>query len=201
MFLPITEWNPPISMFVIVSQQHYLILLPLVNIFCIFWKTIIQYPNTQPNVWEVHTVWSKELSISYLQLFSIQCKSPAYHLHGQTQEAPGCIYSCTVPMKQYISDIRVSMLKIDKKTYTFIPESGDLCGNITEFGVAEGSPKPAWWRWSFRHAKFSDIAIQFSRRKLFCFYILLFNDFISFSAKVYEINMCLLLYLSFKIKV
>ncbi len=23
------------------------------------------------------------------------------------------------------------------------PESGDLCGNITEFGVAEGSPEPA----------------------------------------------------------
>ncbi len=23
------------------------------------------------------------------------------------------------------------------------PESGDLCGNITEFGVEEGSPEPA----------------------------------------------------------
>ncbi len=23
------------------------------------------------------------------------------------------------------------------------PSSGDLCGNITEFGVAEGSPEPA----------------------------------------------------------
>ncbi len=69
------------------------------------------------------------------------------------------------------------------------PESGHLCGNITEFGVAEGHPKR------------SDIAIQISRRKLFCFYILLFNDFISFSAKVYQINMYLLLYLSFKIKV
>ncbi len=23
------------------------------------------------------------------------------------------------------------------------PESGDLCGDITEFGVAEGSPEPA----------------------------------------------------------
>ncbi len=49
--------------------------------------------------------------------------------------------------------------------------------------------------------KRSDIAIQIPRRKLFCFYILLFNDFISFSARVYEINMYLLLYLSFKIKV
>ncbi len=37
--------------------------------------------------------------------------------------------------------------------------------------------------------------------KVFCFYILLFNDFMSFPAKVYEINMYLLLYLSFKIKV
>ncbi len=35
----------------------------------------------------------------------------------------------------------------------------------------------------------------------FVFYILLFNDFMSFPAKVYEINMYLLLYLSFKIKV
>ncbi len=25
---------------------------------------------------------------------------------------------------------------------TKLPESGDLCGNITEFGVAEGSPEP-----------------------------------------------------------
>ncbi len=62
---------------------------------------------------------------------------------------------------------------------TKLPESRDECGNIT---------------------KQSDIAIQISRRKLFCFYILLFNDFMSFTAKVYEINMYLLLYLSFKIK-
>ncbi len=60
---------------------------------------------------------------------------------------------------------------------TKLPESGDLCGNIT------------------------DIAIQISRRRLFYFYILLFNDFMSFPAiKVYQINMYLLLYLSFKIK-
>ncbi len=25
---------------------------------------------------------------------------------------------------------------------TKLPESGDLCGNITELGVAEGSPEP-----------------------------------------------------------
>ncbi len=55
------------------------------------------------------------------------------------------------------------------------PESGDLCGNITEFGVAEGS---------FRHPKRSDIAILYTRRKLFCFYILLFNGFKSFQAKI-----------------
>ncbi len=72
-------------------------------------------------------------------------------------------------------------------TITKLPESGDLCGNIIEFGVA------------FRHPKRSDIAIQISKRRLFCFYILLFNDFMSFSAKVCEINMYLLLYLSFKI--
>ncbi len=27
-------------------------------------------------------------------------------------------------------------------TITKLPESGDLCGNITEFGVAEGNPPP-----------------------------------------------------------
>ncbi len=27
-------------------------------------------------------------------------------------------------------------------TITKLPESGDLCGNITEFGVAEGDPLP-----------------------------------------------------------
>ncbi len=37
------------------------------------------------------------------------------------------------------------------------PESGDLCGNITKFGVAEGSPEPAGWKWSFHHPKRSDM--------------------------------------------
>ncbi len=27
-----------------------------------------------------------------------------------------------------------------------LPESGDLCGNIIEFGVAEGSPEPTGQR-------------------------------------------------------
>ncbi len=31
-------------------------------------------------------------------------------------------------------------------TKTKQPESGDLCGNITEFGVVEGSPEPAGQR-------------------------------------------------------
>ncbi len=43
------------------------------------------------------------------------------------------------------------------------PESGDLYGNITEFGVTEGSPEPAGSRLSFRHPKRSEIAIQFTR--------------------------------------
>ncbi len=77
------------------------------------------------------------------------------------------------------------------------PESGNLCGNITEFGVAEGSPELAGWRWSFRQPKRSDIAIQYTRRRLFSFYILLFNGFKSFQAKTYEINMYLLLYFIF----
>ncbi len=77
------------------------------------------------------------------------------------------------------------------------PESGDLCDNITEFGVAEGSPELAGWRWSFCHTKQSGIAIQYTRLKLFCFYILLFNGFKSFQATIYEINMYLLLYFIF----
>ncbi len=43
------------------------------------------------------------------------------------------------------------------------------------------------------HPKRSDIAIQYTRWRLFCFYILLFNGFKSFQAKIYEINMYLLL--------
>ncbi len=35
------------------------------------------------------------------------------------------------------------------------PESGDLFGNISEFGVAEGSPEPA--------GDIGDIAIQYTR--------------------------------------
>ncbi len=56
-----------------------------------------------------------------------------------------------------------------------------------------------WWKntWARRvkviccHPKRSDIAIQYTSRRLFCFYILLFNGFKSFQA---EINMYLLLY-------
>ncbi len=70
------------------------------------------------------------------------------------------------------------------------PESGDLCGNITEFGVAEGDP-------SAPPPNQSDIALQYTRRRLFCFYILQFNGFKSFQAKIYEINMYLLLYFFF----
>ncbi len=46
-----------------------------------------------------------------------------------------------------------------------------------------------------RHPKRSDIAIQYTRRRLFCFYILLFNGFKSLQA---EINMYLLLYFVLK---
>ncbi len=77
------------------------------------------------------------------------------------------------------------------------PESGELCGNITEVGVVEGSPEPTGRRWSFGHPKRSDIAIQYTRWRLFCFYILLFNGFKSFQAKIYQINMYLLLYFIF----
>ncbi len=48
------------------------------------------------------------------------------------------------------------------------------CGNMTEFGMAEDH--------------------RAQRHMLFCFYILLFNVFMSFQAKIYEIKMCLLLY-------
>ncbi len=43
------------------------------------------------------------------------------------------------------------------------------------------------------HPKQSDIAIQHTRWRLFCFYILLFNSFMSFEAKIYNINMYLFL--------
>ncbi len=54
------------------------------------------------------------------------------------------------------------------------PESGDLYGNITPSEVI--------------------LPLQYTKRRLFCFYILLFNGFQSFQA---EINMYLLLYFIF----
>ncbi len=68
------------------------------------------------------------------------------------------------------------------------PESGDLCGNITEFGVVEGSPEPTTP---------NKVILPYSTPDEGCFYILLFNGFKSFQAKIYEINMYLLLYLFF----
>ncbi len=70
-------------------------------------------------------------------------------------------------------------------TITKLSESGDLCGKINEFEVRVGI---------HHHPKRSDIAIQISRRR-FCFYVLLFNNFMSFPVKVYEINMYLILYI------
>ena len=43
----------------------------------------------------------------------------------------------------------------------------------------------------------SEFESEYTRRRLFCFYILLFNGFMSFQAKIYEINMYLLLYFIF----
>ncbi len=72
------------------------------------------------------------------------------------------------------------------------PESGDLCGNITEFGVAEGDPS----------ATTNEVILPYESCFVFISYcLMILYHFISFSAKVYEINMYLLLYLSFKLKV
>ncbi len=68
---------------------------------------------------------------------------------------------------------------------TKLPEFGDLCGNITEFGVAEGfylssqgeaDPPPSQTKW------YCHTDLQMKVVKMF--YILLFNDFMSFPAKV-----------------
>ncbi len=69
---------------------------------------------------------------------------------------------------------------------TKLHESGDLCGNIIEFGVA-----------TVIHCqlKRSDIAIQHARWRWFCFYILLFNGYMSFQDKISKIRMYLFLYL------
>ncbi len=53
-------------------------------------------------------------------------------------------------------------------------ESGVLCDNITEFGVEEVI---------CLHTKRSDIAIQFTRRRLCCLYILLCNGFMSLQCR------------------
>ncbi len=67
------------------------------------------------------------------------------------------------------------------------PESGDLCGNITEFGVAEEHLSP------LGEGDLRPPQMKYTRLRLFCFCILLFNGFKSFQAKIYEINMYLLL--------
>ncbi len=51
---------------------------------------------------------------------------------------------------------------------TKLPESGDLCGNITEFGVAEGDPSPPQTKWYYHRDRQTNVV-------LYCFYILLFN--------------------------
>ncbi len=122
----------------------------------------------------------------------------------------GCCWSNLYKYKSWMAgELSTHYVLVDKpcglvcNTYiiTRPPESGYLCGNI--LWVTKGSPERAGLRWSthYCHPKLSDIAIQISRRRLFYFYTLLFNDFMSFPAKVYEINMYLLLYLSLKIKV
>ncbi len=83
-------------------------------------------------------------------------------------------------------------IEIQQNTITKLPESGDLCGNITEFGVVEGDPLPPQTKW-YCH---TDL-----QTKVVLFVFLLFNDFVISSYGIYEINMYLLLYLSFKIKV
>ncbi len=84
---------------------------------------------------------------------------------------------------------------------TNLSESGVLCGNTAVFGLAQDDmslqgesdlPLPRW----------SNIAIKYTRQRLFCFYILLFNGLLHFKLRhIYEKNMCLLLYLSVKISV
>ncbi len=54
-----------------------------------------------------------------------------------------------------------------------------------------------WQKDHLSHSKRSDIVIQYTRLRLFCFYILLFNGFKSFQVKIYEIHIYLLLYLIF----
>ncbi len=62
---------------------------------------------------------------------------------------------------------------------TKLPESGDLCGNITEFGVAEGDP-PSPQMKLYCH---TDI-----QTKIVLFLYPTFYDFMSSPSKVYEIK-------------
>ncbi len=38
-------------------------------------------------------------------------------------------------------------MTLDHKIITKLPEAGDLCGNIIEFGVVEGDPSPPQMNW------------------------------------------------------
>ncbi len=79
---------------------------------------------------------------------------------------------------------------------TKLHESGNLYSNITEFGVAEGSPEPAWRRWST--ATPNKLILPYRSPDEGCLVFISYCLMILFTAKI---NMYLLLYLSFKIKV
>ncbi len=90
---------------------------------------------------------------------------------------------------------KITAESIRSNIITKLPQSGDLYGNITEFGVVEEhlSPQgesdlpPPQTKWYCNTVH---------QTKVF-FNILLFNGLMSFYANIYEINMYLLLYFIF----
>ncbi len=53
-----------------------------------------------------------------------------------------CMYSVSQPSEGKRQRTKVATYS-PKNIITKLPETGDLCCNITEFGVAEGSSEPA----------------------------------------------------------
>ncbi len=88
------------------------------------------------------------------------------------------------------------------KLYIITTLPGDLCGNITEFGVVEGSshlsPQVEGDPLSLQ-----TVTLPYRSPDKGCFVFISYclNNFMLFPAKLYEINVYLLLYLSFQIKV
>ncbi len=121
MLIQITEWNPPIPMFMIVLTttlsdfiaifKHLMHLLEKHNL-------ISMHPA---NVREIHNVWSKGLATPCVQHYP--CHVKLLHTISKHWKHLAAIKCCIVLMKEHISDIILSISKICKNMFLILLKS------------------------------------------------------------------------------